>query len=419
MKKWLGGISKVTGKAYLWHLESYMDWAKVNSPKFGSMTPDDWIEYALDATPRQVNDLLDMKKEYLLSLNGVRLSHKANANKAILSFFAHNRVELPKDKTLNLHGDKPKVKGVLTPEHVKQIVNASNLLYQAVFLVMLGSGMGQAELVSWSDEGYEGLKAQLDSHAEIVKVELHGRKGDKNDYNYTTFIGGDALKALSRYVKARGSEKGAIFVNTHGEALTKVALYRYWTRKLIRIGIKVEKGWTGTNTHELRDVYRTLWRRSGVDVAYGEYFMGHREAFDKYGYDKTGGDEDELRAQYSVALPFLNILSETKPFKLVREVDVEKEVQKQVEIRLKEAEKSREAEIEVIRRESETTNKSLEARLVKMEATLEQRKKEDGFNVLLDCISKPWAQKVLKEEYRFTDEMINAYINAEIREVPD
>jgi integrase len=318
----MGSINKSTGRTYLWHFESFMDWSRVNSPKFGSMTPDELVEYCLDATPRQINEFLDAKKAYLLSLMG-RIGHKTNADKAIKSFFTHNRVELPADRTLNLRGDRPKVEGTLSPEDVKRVVMSSNVTFQAVFLVMLGSGMGQAELIAWSDEGLEDLKTQLNADAKLVKVSLHGRKGDKNQYNYSTYIGGDALAALKRYLAERGPQPGAIFINTHGEPLTQVALYRYWTRKLNRLGlITFGNGYSGRNPHELRDVYRTLWRRSGVDVSYGEFFMGHREAFDRYGYDKTAQDEDELRKQYAAALPFLNILSETKPFKLVHEDEV-------------------------------------------------------------------------------------------------
>jgi hypothetical protein len=158
-----------------------------------------------------------------------------------------------------------------------------------------------------------------------VKVSLHGRKGDANEYNYHTYVGGDALAALRRYLQRRGTAPGPIFVNTHDGPLTEVALYRYWTRKMHRLGISVAgDGWQGKHVHELRDTFRTLWRRSGVPVEYAEYFMGHRDAFDKYGYDKTPDDEDETRKQYLEALPMLNLLTETRPFKLVHEDTVEK-----------------------------------------------------------------------------------------------
>lgn len=299
-----------------------MDWVRVNGSKFSGMTPEDLIEYGLDASPRDMNELLDLKKNYLLSMTG-RLNHKKNADKAIKSFFSYNRVEVPKDRTLNLRGDLPKVEGALTPEDLKKIVLSSNSAFQATFLVMLGSGMGQDEFIQWSNTGYEDLMRQLDAGAKLVKISLHGRKGDKNDYNYHTYIGGDALNALKQYLTRRGHSPGAVFMNNIHKPATQDALYQYFSRKIKRLGIGV-KGWAGLSPHGIRDVYRTLWRRSGVPVEYGEYFMGHRGAFDKYGYDRTAQDEDELRKQYSSALPFLNILSEAKPFKLVHQEEVEK-----------------------------------------------------------------------------------------------
>ncbi len=404
VRKWLGSIRGSTGKGYLWHLEAFMDWAKVNSPKFGSMSPDELVEYALDATPRQINELLDLKKEYLLSMEG-RLNHKLNANKSITSFFMHNRVELPADKTLNLSGNTPKIEGSLTPEDVKRVVLSSNVVYQAVFLVMLGSGMGQAELVTWSNEGFKELKTQLDAKAELVRVSLHGRKGDRNNYNYTTFIGGDALDALKRYMAERDPQPGAIFLNTHHEPLTQVAVYQTWTHKLRRLGLLPDgKGWTGRNPHGLRDVYRTLWRRSGVEVAYAEYFMGHREAFDRFGYDKTGADVDELRKQYLKALPYLNIITGARPFKLYTEDDVENKLNeriKQLEEEKRASELRQSVEMDRVkaemRAESESTYKKLEERIAEMDSKIKAREYADDYDFLVAHIFEDWAQTALKQ----------------------
>lgn len=298
-----------------------MDWAQANSVDFGSMTPEDLVEYGLDATPRQMNKILDFKKDYVMSLKG-RVSSKATANKCVMSFFSHNRVNLPHDKTLNINGDTPKVESSLTPEDIKRLVMGSNELYQAVYLVMLGSGMGQEECVYWSDTGLEELRAQLSKDPKLVKISFHGRKNDKNAYNYHTYIGGDALRALKRYLAIRDPEPGAIFITNQGEGLNKNTFSRYWTRKLQRLNLG--GGYTGKNPHSIRDVFRTLWRASGVATEYAEFFMGHRGAFDAYGYDQTAKNEEDLRARYSEALPFFNILTENKPFKVVNEEEVTK-----------------------------------------------------------------------------------------------
>lgn len=333
VENWLEGLGERTRTGYRWHFETFMRWVREEGDGFSGKAPDDLVEYALDGTTREINRLLDLKKKYLLGMTG-RASHKHNADKAIKSFFMHSRVPLPADSTLKMRGDAPKVEGTLSPEDVKRVIMASNELYQAVFLTMLASGMGQAELISWSDAGHEDLTQQLRGSPDAVKVSLHGRKGDANEYNYHTYIGGDALKALGRYLQRRGAGPGPIFVNTHSGPLTEVALYRYWTRKMHRLGISVAgNGWQGKHVHELRDTFRTLWRRSGVPVEYAEFFMGHRDAFDKYGYDKTPDDPDETRKRYLEALPMLNLLTETRPYKLVHEDTVEKLTRKNEELR--------------------------------------------------------------------------------------
>jgi len=340
---WLAGIGERTRTGYLWHLETFMKWTREQGNGFSTMTPDELVEYAMDGTTREINNLLDLKKRYLLSMTG-RASHKKNADKAIRSFFEHNRAPLPRDRTIKVRGDAPKVEGTLSPEDVKRVIMASNPLYQAVFLVMVGSGMGQAELIEWSDTGYQDLVEQLRGNPEAVKITHHGRKGDRNEYNYYCYIAGDAIIALKRYLQHRGQEPGPIFINTHNGPLTQVALYRYWTRKLHRLGIStIGKGWTGKHLHGTRDVFRTLWRRSGVPTEFGEYFMGHRNAFDKYGYDKTAQDEDEMLKQYMRALPMLNLLSETRPYKLVHEDTVEKLRRENVELQQRLEQQSRDA----------------------------------------------------------------------------
>jgi len=362
-------------------MESFIAWARVNGEKFSGMSPEDLVEYGLDANQREMNELLDLKKRYLLTMKG-RLNHKKNANKAIQSFYSYNRVQLPKDSTLNLRGDAPKVEATLTAEHLKQIIMASNPAFQAAFLVMLGGGMGQDEFIQWSDAGYTDLKKQLSGDCTLVKIQLHGRKSDKNEYNYSTFIGGDALSSLKKYLRIRGDQPGAVFLNNHHKAATQDALYTYFSRKVERLGIEPEveattdgQRWTGFSPHSIRDVFRTLWRRSGVPVEYAEHFMGHRNAFDKYGYDRTAQDEEDLRSKYLMALPHLNIISDTKAFKLVKQDEVTALTSriKDLETQLSEAEAGRVRvleELERRRRESDATNAALLVRLEKIEKVL-------------------------------------------------
>ena len=342
VRKWLDAIGETSRATSLWHFETFIKWARVNDAKFGAMSPDELVEYVLDGSVRDVNQLLDLKKRYLQEMTGSQ-GHKENANQAVTSFFKHNRAPLPRDATLRIRADKGHdlVEGTLSPEEIKRVVLASDRMYQAVFQVILCAGLGKDEFIRWSDAGMEQLDGQLGG--DLVRVAVAGRKAAKGVYNYHTYVGGDALVALRRYLATVRPGRAAhakaaptaIFLNQWGKPLSKAALYWYWTRKTKRLGIaepekhRREVPRYGKNLHEIRDVFRTLWRKSGVPVEYGEYFMGHEDAFDKYGYDKTHLDEGDLRARYLKALPWLCLLTRNEPYDLVDRREYEnEEVQK-------------------------------------------------------------------------------------------
>jgi len=353
--RWLASLNPSTGRTYGWHFEKFLKWVRVNGGKFKDYTPDMLIDYVKHGSVDQVNEVLDLKKFYLLEQRG-RLNYKLNMDKAIRSFFANNRAELPRDKTLNLRGDSPRVRGELTPQDVRAVVLSSSKLYRAVFLCMLQGGFGQDEFIRWSNTGLEKLMRDLKDDPETVCIEIPGRKNQKNTYSYYTFIGGDAIKALRDYLKIRpareaksGRKQDAIFLNQFGEPLTKVSLYRYWTRKLKQLGIiqpdKHQDGRYGRNPHEIRDVFRTLYRRSGASPEFAEFFMGHTQAFDKFGYDKIYRDRRFTEREYRKALPWLQILSSSRPFGKVDEDEMEA-----LRRKVRELEAGRDRELDELRR---------------------------------------------------------------------
>jgi hypothetical protein len=58
--------------------------------------------------------------------------------------------------------------------------------------------MDQASFEYWNMNGCEELLEQLDQGEEIVKVNLPGRKKNKNKRRFYTFIGGDAVDAIKQ-----------------------------------------------------------------------------------------------------------------------------------------------------------------------------------------------------------------------------
>ena len=232
----------------------------------------------------------------------------------IISFFAHNRAELPKDKGFKIRGDKPKTPSHLRPEHIKQAILAANPMYGAIITCMAESGMGISEVLDWSNMGWESLRDQLNEGVDVIKVDLPGRKSERNVRPYFTLVGGDAQRMLRHYLGPDlPEERKAIFLNPLGRPVNATALKRFWLRHLIRLGIieKEEEGTKGTRygygLHELRENFRTLWSQSRANPDLGEFLMGHK--IDAYGYNQIYRDYEYVVEEYRKALPFLDVLS--------------------------------------------------------------------------------------------------------------
>ena len=229
------------------------------------------------------------------------------------SFFLHNRAALPPDPSFKLHADKPPTEGTLTVDEVRRVVLSCNVMYRAVYLSMFMGGMGEKELLYWSDHGLLDLKDQLGR--DLVEVTLPGRKQYRNVKPYYSYLGGDAVEALRVYMAGRRDAKGcgSIFVTKQGERLTYGALYEQWMVRLRALGLAKPKGSaglsyrTGKNPHELRDLFRTQWTFSGARESVAEFQMGH--TVDKLGYNKFMKDKEFVKEVYREAWPFLNVVS--------------------------------------------------------------------------------------------------------------
>lgn len=353
VKNWLSRISVSSHRARLAEFKSFMNWVRVNGDKFATMTPDDLLNYQRATNNGSQFEILDLIQKYILSSKGQRLNTKKTKLSIIKSFFLHNRAQLPQDPSFNLRGDKPRVQGILSPEEIKKVVLSSSAMYQSVFLAMLGGGMDQESFIYWSDNGWGKLKKDLSGDPEYIKVELPGRKKLKNEAPFYTLLGGDALDALKRWVKVRPKEASTIYVDQFKEPLTKAGIYSYWCRHLRKVGvIPSEKGSItsryGRNPHELRDVFRTLWSKSGAAAPVGEFLMGHSQPGDEYGYDKSYLDETYVLQQYRRALSYLNVMSGTKAYGQVSEdrvVELESELER-LKRQLEEAKRGQNGKVE-------------------------------------------------------------------------
>ena len=340
---WLSRIGETTRRDYRYTFRRFLKWKAEHGDKFGDMSPDELVDYQRNCTNSDSYEILDLVQRWILSMEGLAYKSKRLYYVSILSFFQHNRAELPKDKTFKIRGDKPRTPSNLRPNHVREAVIQANPMYGAMITCMLSGGMGVSEVVEWSNNEWKNLRDQLDQGTDIIKVELQGRKSLLNIQPYFTLIGGDALDLLKQYLGPDLPEKReAIFLNPSGRPVNKIALKRFWLRHLIRLGIieKEEGGTRGTRygygLHELRENFRTLWSISRANPDIGEFLMGHK--LDEHGYNQVYRDYDYVVSEYRKAIPYLDVLSgEFSPERNEKikslEETVEKLVQQNIELK--------------------------------------------------------------------------------------
>jgi hypothetical protein len=179
-------------------------------------------------------------------------------------------------------------------------------------------------MIYWSDNGWPSLKRQLNERRNIIKITIPGRKATKNEAEFSTYFGGDALNA---YLKDRGDD-GPIFRDQFGKPITKPVLSNYWMWKMKDLGIITRKNAGvqryGRGLHNLRDTFRTRWVQSGAKPHIVEAMMGHLAKVDPLGYDQSYENEEYVKEQLETASPYLNILTRGEAFGQVDKDEVKR-----------------------------------------------------------------------------------------------
>lgn len=323
VENWLGRLGDTTARNYRYNFDLFMKWKTENGGQFSNYTPDEMLEYQRNSNNGTVFDMLDLAQRWILSLNEKTKNTRVAYLKTVRSFFLHNRCELPRDKSFIIRGDVEPVNGGLSPENIRDMVLASKPRYRAIWLSMFQGALGLEEWDYWNQHGLKDLRDQLRKNPDLVIIRLPGRKKFKNERQYHTYIGQDAIQAIRDYFKVRPKNEKTIFLNQSGTPLSRDGVQLQWLRTAKRIGLvePVKNATRGTRygagIHELRDSFRTLWSKSGASQVVAEHLMGH--VGDRYGYDKSPQDEDFTRMEYLKASRFLNVMSSERPYNLLDE----------------------------------------------------------------------------------------------------
>jgi len=378
VRQWLAKLAPATQRVAISNFKGWMAWVRENGGEFGGMSPDDMVKFqqAVDNGSRYV--IIDRLVQPYLTACEVRYHTKRQRLIHIRSFFSHNRAELARDPNIRIRSDEPPIQGTLTVEDVKLAILACKPAYQAAFLCMFQSAMDQEMLTYWNEHGYDDLIRQLATvqklprEEQTIRIQLPGRKSNRNREGFYTFIGADAIDAIRNWLPDRPSHATAIFTDQNKTPLDKSNMRHLWNYNIKRLGLvdpglKHKGARTGKGLHEMRDVWRSMWSKSPASATVGEYLMGHQ--IDVLQYDKSFRDVEFYRREYLKAVPWVNILSSGRAFGQVSEDQVE-----HLQRRVKELEAGRSGEVEELQQRLEEQQRMID----EMQKSLEVINRRDA-----------------------------------------
>ena len=297
-----------------------------------------------------------------------RTSYRRNTLSVVRSFFVYHLDEtgFPKENKRRmahvLKSSVKKVKKSLSLVELRQVAIKSTPMYRAVYKCMFGSGMGEDEVIKFSNQGMAALQEAMENPVAdgVIEVYLGARKANV-DGDFYVYIGGGAYRELRSWLKVRkGIEErfndprlverrlrlrrtdkvdefpDSVFVTNVFSPLSSNGLYNYFHRKMEQLGFihvprenndargRVKNGRSGNrynkNPHQIRSLFRTQWSKSRVNPDVGEYFMGH--VVDSLDYNRVADDREYRIAEYRKAVPYLDLEHE-RAFGKVDEREVE------------------------------------------------------------------------------------------------
>lgn len=350
VSRWIGRLAE-GGKWSGPYLRGFYKWCLWLESRGLEWRPDEMIRLQRSRVGQEAFELTDLLNDWLNGLvnektgEPLRRGTKEVYQTGVHGFFLHNRAELPRDRSFRLSSPLPKTRGTLTADDVRLILARSNKCYRALFLSMYMGGMGEGEGEWFSNHGLASLKRDLEDGRELIKVELPGRKAGRGTRPFYTWLGRDAKDALRLWFEERPRDCPVVFVNQFGAPINTKAIQVYWRSQVRALGLSKKNESHRKNVHNLRDLFKTRWHKSGADILAADFHMGHLT--DPNDYDRFFDDLDYTKKQYLIAEPYLNLISED-PEKVPR-AEMDRRIREQQELS-EERYKVQQAQIDAIRR---------------------------------------------------------------------
>ena len=350
VRRYLGGLAKATAQNREYIISDFFEFVGVNPTTAVEWQRSNPLDYRF----------VDLIYKWVEQGN-LRVSSMRTKASCVRGFFLANRVPLPKDRH-RFHSDKVPVIGELTLDEFRKVVISCNPTYRAAFMVMFQSGSGVGELIYVNENLAGHVWDEVRRGSRIIRLNLPGRKRNRNVTPYYSFVGFDAVEVLKSLFRSKGWKRDSVLFRTErGDPVTSQSLQSYFRRHAVKLGLieaetprclecggetvkqrrqegerdltfyvclscglakaaheyKISQSqYTSIRyrmrTHELRDLFSTEWGRAqayfGVTGFAGEFFMGHE--IDPLKYKKIMNDKSFGLEQYRKAMPMFNILSE-------------------------------------------------------------------------------------------------------------
>ena len=348
---WLANFSSTaTRKAYRFHIVHFFGWLWI--VKHECMTPD---EVLADENKRHVDldvqrrvkwsyEALEYGKDSVMpdgysdgwmGNKGLGHSAKTQAHYAVKSWFAYNNLPLQAVK-YRIEDEEREDLAPFDLVQLGKIVKCAPLKWRSALLVLLHSAVRIGDLFSQVGLLWPVIKEQINKKACIIKINvrgmeilheipwretgttlvclpLYGATTRGKIFKFFTFLAGDALDELHRYVKERGEPaKGERIWDCDKTRLQKkIHVYA------IKAGLmEREKGNKKGGlrypiyVHRIRKIFKTTCQQRGVSEVDSEFAEGHkRTGVDKIYDERHISHPEVFAAEFLKVEPCLNLLS--------------------------------------------------------------------------------------------------------------
>lgn len=334
--EWLETLnpSANTTRNYLMSMQAFTEWVK--------MEPEELLE---EAESEIMSGILPRKRKIKSYFVGFRKNLQDSGLAPVTikgyltgvrSFYRSFDIELP---TLPRAGTKARTleqnNKIPTKEDIQAVLKVADPLEKAIVLLGVSSGLAANEIIALTVGQF---KKGYDPETEITTITM---RRAKVGYDFTTFIGPEASRAIREYLKYRERtakttditklsqlEKQRVrddldalfcgrwirddYLTSYDDSMRKMnlhslmKLYRQLSDKTARTDSAGQ--WNLIRSHNMRKYFYSALLNAGCDSFHAEFFMGHTLDDTRSAYFRAS--PDKLRDIYKQYIPYLTIHKE-------------------------------------------------------------------------------------------------------------